>query len=184
MILWDARIDFIKRGMPGPTWFDYVKREQLDVRALADIGVTVVVCKCRPAGRGRFEFDDDTGFDAAVIEVMDAAEENVEDFCAWRLEAPERFATLLGRSGVLGAGMLINPASYFAGQSLRAWQTPLQWLKARGQGFVILNDRTARRCFKTARSRKHAIETDDAEHGYRIASAGGLRQQSIVYWQD
>jgi hypothetical protein len=177
MILIDSRIEFLALAEPGAFWIAYVERERLDVVELAKRDIVLAVAPCKFLIGRRFEWALD-GEQAAIIEMHGADAVTVEDFCAWPLNAPDKCATLLGRCSVLGAAALVNPASWFEGQCLRAWRTPLQWLQAKAEGCVLVDPRHAAESFARVRGE---ILVEDATHAFAIWRASRLPKRMFVY---
>ena len=174
----EARVDFIERADAGLLWLSYVRAEQLDIIQLAQRAIVVAVTHCRFFAPQRFEFSD-AGQLSAVIEVFGPDDETVIDLCAWPLKTPEQFATLLGRAAILGSNALINPASWFADQKLRAWHTPLQWLKAGCSGIVPLEQ--SRRTHRMLGQALGQITCEDRLHCHELWRGSGLRKQVFRY---
>jgi hypothetical protein len=124
---------------------------------------------------GRFEYDQlgETGF---LQVVMAEDEEAPLDVIAWSPYEPDRFGTLLGQAGILGAGNIVNPASFHAGPC-RLWWDPLAWLRASCQGAVILDVKLARAILAKAPGR---LAAEDVNHARELVSSGAVNVRSLV----
>jgi hypothetical protein len=133
----------------------YLRANDLDLRHLACIDLTFCLTAVAFVGT-RFEFVNEDARDAeggAVIEIVAADAETVIDFVAWPTDNPAKFATLLGVADALGEESVENPATYFDGQALRVWRTPLRWLQSGCKGVVVLNSARAPRWLAAAPGR-------------------------------
>lgn len=75
---------------------------------------------------------------SVVIEASDEWGE-VVDLVAWPLTRPDKFATMLGMSAVLGSDAIFNPGTYALDGALQVHRTPLEWLQSNCDGCVILD---------------------------------------------
>jgi hypothetical protein len=100
-----------------------------------------------------------------VIEALGQDAESIVDLCAWPVGSPDRFATCFGAAALLGADRVTNPATYYAGQHLQIYRTPLGWLRAGCAGAVILDPIAARFALSHARG---PIAGEDLEHAKAI----------------
>jgi hypothetical protein len=118
----------------------------------------------------RFDFvEEDSGkpgIPSAIIEVVAADGETSVDLCAWPIGRQDKFATAFGFGGILGAGQIENPATYFGGGKLRAHRTPESWLRAGCVGFVPLDQNS---CARAVSACPGAIVAEDVEHGRELA---------------
>jgi hypothetical protein len=74
------------------------------------------------------------------IPVMDEDGVTPLDVVMFSMREPSRFATMLGLGAVLGAGEVLNPATYWAGQPCRLLRTPLEWLREGIAGCAVVLD--------------------------------------------
>jgi hypothetical protein len=134
------------------------RQMELDMRFL------VKVARIRYLPDARFNFDSN-GVRAFVLPVRDT-DEAVIDLAAWRIDRPDKVARLEGRASCLGEGLLDAPETYFGGRPLHVFRDALGWLRACGQGVVILDRPNAWRRFLNVPS----IAGEDAEHGIELKS--------------
>jgi hypothetical protein len=135
---------FHSQALTEPAWSSrtlaFIRDEVLPMDEIeAHVGVFAAM-SCTFA-YGFFEFNDDSEA-AIVFEVLGDNDESTIDLCAFSLERSNVFGTAIGAATVLGGARVANPATWFAGP-LPIFRTPLNWLKAGGQGAVILNHRQA-----------------------------------------
>jgi hypothetical protein len=167
LALLDARTELYLRADWSPNWAAYVRANQLDIMACYRFCGIIAVTSCAFYGQC-FDFadcDEPDAEPAAVIEVLDQDAETIVDLCAWPLSAPDRFATGFGAAALLGADRVTNAATYYAGQFLQAYRTPLAWLRAGCAGAVILDPIAARFALSRARG---PIAGEDLEHAEQI----------------
>jgi hypothetical protein len=62
------------------------------------------------------------------------------DVVMFSMREPSRFGTMLGLGAVLGAGELMNPATYWGGEPCRLLRTPLDWLREGIAGCAVVLD--------------------------------------------
>jgi hypothetical protein len=69
------------------------------------------------------------------VEALAADGHGVMDLVAWRLEAPDTFATAIREADMLGAWNMVRRG----GRPLHVHRTPQRWLRGGCQGVVVLN---------------------------------------------
>jgi len=119
----------------------YVTENDLDLEEICAKAGVFAVLPLTFAANGLFDFGGTVV--GAVIEVYAENAETTIDLCAWRTDHPQTFATAMGAASVLGSANIANPASWAFDQHLAVHRTPLEWLKAGGQGACILDHRYA-----------------------------------------
>ncbi|MDX6807171.1 hypothetical protein [Terrihabitans rhizophilus] len=132
------------------------RQMELDMRFL----VKVAMIRYQP--EARFNFDGN-GVRAFVLPVRDAYEA-VIDLAAWRIDRPDKVARLEGRASCLGEGLLEAPETYFGGRPLSVYRDAMGWLRAAGQGVVIIDRANAWRRFLEVPS----IAGEDTQHGLEL----------------
>lgn len=140
----------------------YVTKHGINLSAVNRFCGTLVVICCNFIGNGHFVFDDD-GTPAVVIEIYGEDDETTIDLCAWPVEAPENFATMLGADG-LGMARVINSATWAFGSVLHIYRTPLRWLQAGCDGAVVLDHRYVSAWLGQALGSIRAEDIDHARH--------------------
>jgi hypothetical protein len=95
---------------------------------------------------------------------MDEDDSTPLDIVAFSMRDPSRFQTVLGIAAVLGAGELVNPATYWAGSMCLLVRTPLQLLAA-GIEFhaCVIDAKRAKPIFDWASGNVAAADLDHAE---------------------
>lgn len=94
-----------------------------------------------------FDFDK-TGVPALLFAVEEGDKEI--DWVAWQ-PRHGKLACWRAAAFALGQEAIFNPATYFAGFTLRVHRTPLEWLKADRDGIVIVQPRYAHAYLRDAR---------------------------------
>jgi hypothetical protein len=102
--------------------------------------------------------------DCILLPLMDEDAITPLDVVAFSMRDPRRFQTVLGIGAVLGAGELVNPATYWAGSMCSLVRTPLQWLAA-GIEFhaCVIDAKRAKPIFDWAPGNVAAADLDHAE---------------------
>jgi hypothetical protein len=80
--------------------------------------------------------------DCIFLPVMDEDGVTPIDVVAFSMANPARFGTMLGLGGVLGAGEVLNPATYWGGEPCRLLRTPLEWLQEGIESCAVVLDPT------------------------------------------
>jgi hypothetical protein len=136
-----ARAALYERADLTPQWLAYTRAERIDARMCYPHCGLLAATVCAFFS-GRFDFADDNEPDAtaaAVIEVLGEDGATIVDLCGWPLAEPTHFATMFGNAFGLGMDRVGNTATYFVGQHLQFYRTPLRWLQAGCNGAVILD---------------------------------------------
>ena len=177
LALLDARVELYARADWSPDSAAYIRANQIDIVACYRFCGIVAVTPCAFYAR-RFDFahyDEPDAEPAAVIEVIGQDAETVIDLCAWPLNSPDHFASGLGAAALLGTDRVTNPATYYAGQFLQVYRTPLAWLQAGCAGAVILDPIEARFALSHARG---PIAGEDLDHAERISAQHAISRAS------
>jgi hypothetical protein len=126
----------------GPIVAHYLDREGVDHSIACSVAGPIVVQQVRFDRRGIFSFAIDG--DPALVSIVNGEDaETPIDLVAWSAAEPARFGTYFGNAGVLGADLVVNPASYSSTGFLECHRTPLAWLKAACRGCVVLRAKKA-----------------------------------------
>ena len=99
-----------------------------------------------------------------ALPVMDEDWVTPVDVVMFSMANPARFATMLGLGAVLGAGEVMNPATYWGGEACRLLRTPLQWLQEGIAGRAVIVDPLHARALLAWAPRLAAMDFDHAEH--------------------
>jgi hypothetical protein len=87
------------------------------------------------------------------------------DVALFSMANPARFDTLLNLGVVLGAGEVMNPATYWGGEPCRLVRTPLEWLREGIAGCaVVLDPPHAKPILDWAPGNLAAMDVDHADH--------------------
>jgi hypothetical protein len=163
-----ARAELNWRGDPTVDWLDFIRNNALDVPTVWRFAGVLAVTHCVFYDHRRFDFADPAEREtkpAAVIEAHGDDAETVIDLVAWPLDAPGRFGSLFGDAMLLGVDRVGNPATYFGGQHLQLYRTPLAWLQAGCAGAVIIDPHGARFVLRRALG---PIAGEDLDHARAI----------------
>jgi len=91
---------------------------------------------------------------------------------------PACFDTMLGRGAILGAGEVLNPATYWGGEPCRLFRTPLEWLKEGAEGCaVILDPLRAKPILEWAPGNLGAMDVD---HANQLIAMGVVPERIVV----
>ena len=175
-----ARAELVARGEPHQWWLDYVRANALDVPTVARFAGLIAITSCIFFDHGRFDFvlpKDREAEPAAVIEALGVDAATCIDLVAWPMHAPERFASLFGDALLLGIDRVGNPASYFGGDPLQLFKTPLAWLQAGCRGAVILDPYGAPLVLRGALGR---IAGEDIPHARQIQKLTHLPLRQVL----
>lgn len=109
--------------------------------AIASIGAKQApfgVARCDMRGKQFFEPTiEPYGIDAVVMPVME--EGSVSDIIAWRTTAPDAWLWRSGDGWALGIDEIASPSLWDGYREITLHATPLDWLRAGGDGAVILD---------------------------------------------
>ncbi len=105
---------------------------------------------------------------AVVIEVLDTDGETVIDLAAWPIGAPERILTMFGCAPALGIAAAANPATYILDWPLPVLRSGLDWLKADGRAFVILDQAEGPRQLRDVIERGHRVAAQGVPHAIEL----------------
>ena len=180
LALMAARAELVARGDPHEWWLDYIRSERLDVPTVARFAGMIAVTACVFYDHGRFDFvlpKDREAEPAAVIEALGADAATPIDLIAWPLHAPDRFASLFGDALLLGIDRVGNAATYFAGQPLQLFKTPLAWLQARCRGAVIIEPYGGSEVLQRALGR---VAGEDIAHARTIQKLTRLPPRQVL----
>ena len=137
-----ARAELVARGDPHQWWLDYIRSERLDVPTVARFAGMIAVTACVFYDHGRSISclpKEREAEPAAVIQVLGYRCRHAHR--PGGLAAGTRriaSASLFGDVLLLGIDRVGNAATYFAGQPLQLFKTPLAWLQAGCRGAVIV----------------------------------------------
>jgi hypothetical protein len=93
----------------------YVAVHGIDLAAINAYAGLITITNCQLYGNGLFDLADEGGDASVVIEVLGEDDETVIDLCAWPLNTPNAFGTMLG-CDALGMARVVNPATWAFGQ--------------------------------------------------------------------
>ena len=175
-----ARAELISRAEPTLDWLDCIRNNAIDLPTVCRFAGLIAVTHCVFFNHHRFDFADPAEREAqpaAVIEALGDDGETVIDLLAWPIDAPSRFGSLFGDVSMLGAERVDNPASYYAGQHLQIYKTPLRWLQAGCAGAVIVDPHGARIALRRAVG---PIAGEDIDHARAIQKLTRLPPQRVL----
>ena len=118
----------------------YMREQSIDLAEAEACAGLLTVNAIRPRSDGGFNFDE-RGIEGAVIEVLGEDAETITDLVGWPTASPHRWRRWAGTAGALGTAAAVNASTYFGGQPLRIYRTPLRWLQAGGVGFCPLDQK-------------------------------------------
>lgn len=175
-----ARAELCRRGEPHIDWLDYVRNSAIDIPTVARFGGLIAVTHCIFFDHGQFDFADPAEREAeaaAVIEALGDDGATVIDLVAWAIGEPGRFASLFGDVSVLGADRVGNPASYFGGQHLQIYKSPLRWLQAGCNGAVVIDPHGARIVLRRAGG---PIAGEDIQHARALQKLSHIPASRVL----
>jgi hypothetical protein len=115
--------------------------------------------------------------DCIFLPLMDEDNQTPLDVVTFSMRDPGRFQTVLGIGAVLGAGELMNPATYWAGGMCRLVRTPLQWLQSDIEFHAcILDHKRAKPIFDWMPGSATAMDLDHAEE---LLAAGVIDEKRL-----
>ena len=159
-----ARAEFLHRAEWTPDTAAYVSANGIDLDALNRHAGVIALMRCHFFGNGSFILDEEEGKPAAVIEVYAEDDETTVDLCAWQVDKPDTFATMLG-ADALGMAQVTNVATWALGGVLNVHRTPLRWLQAGCQGCCVLDHRYVPVWLGGVPG---AIQAEDVEHARQL----------------
>lgn len=158
------RADFYDRAMPSPASIAYVRTHGIDTHLVAGFCGCIAVLPIEILPNKRFDFADESGTDAVIIEAYGRDGETCADLIAWPIDRPGTVLTACGRASMVGLWNVHNPGSYYLGKPLAIHRTPLDWLKTGCVGAAVVTPRLAAWDLLEApgtiagRDRQHAIQ--------------------------
>ena len=158
------RRELYASGEWTPEALAYTRRHRLDLPTIQAHAGIFAVCLCRfyggDNGEGLFQFDAD-GVPAALVEALAADGHSVLDLVAWRLDAPDTYATAIHNADMLGAWHMLCRG----GRPLHVHRTPINWLRAGCEGCVVLNPDWGDHWLQTAGG---PFIAEDVHHGRKL----------------
>lgn len=114
----------------------------------------------------RFDLTEDgeEGAETALILAVRDVRERVVDLAAFKLTAPAMISTWEGHAAFLGQGLIDNPAATRYGP-LRAFPDALAWLRAAGDGVVVIDPG---RAWRLLLDHGTPLEATDHAHARRL----------------
>jgi hypothetical protein len=142
---------------PDPRMYSCLRSAGVDLdHCINLLGGAIALCEWSIAGPKE---------NCIVLPVMDEDWVTPVDVVMFSMANPARFATMLGLGAVLGAGEVMNPATYWGGQPCRLVRTPLEWLRERIEGCaVVLDPPHAKRILRWAPGDFAAVDVNHADH--------------------
>jgi hypothetical protein len=175
-----ARTELNRRAEPTVDWLDYIRNTGIDVPTVRRFAGVLAVTYCIFYDHRRFDFADPGEREAepaAVIAALGDDAETVIDLVAWPIAEPDRFASLFSDVAVLGADRVANAASYFGGQHLQLYKTPLRWLQAGCNGAVVIDPHGGRFVLRRALG---PVAGEDIDHARAIQKLSRLPPGRIL----
>jgi hypothetical protein len=129
----------------------------------------------KPTGAGRFEFSRCRPADDAVSAVIIPAFDEwgyLADLTAWHPKT-SAVASWLGRVGLLGQDMLFAPRF---GDPIVVHETPLEWLRFKRTGVVIVDPRRAAPLLRAA----EPLATSSVQQGERLRKMLAVRPARVL----
>jgi hypothetical protein len=160
----------VKIAEPNPKLYGYLRDSDVDLNHVINLlDGAIALCEWR-IGSGPKE-------NCIFLPLMDEDAITPLDIVAFSMRDPSRFQTVLGIGAVLGAGELLNPASYWAGGMCHLVRTPLQWMAA-GIEFhaCVLDAKRAKPLFDWCPGNIAAMDLDHAEE---LLAAGVIDEKRL-----
>jgi hypothetical protein len=139
---------------PDVKLYDYLRAQGVDVNHVINLLDGALACR-EWSIAGQEE-------ECIFLPLMDEGGRPL-DVVMFSMANPTSFDTMLRLGAVLGAGEVINPATYSAGEPCRLFRTPLEWLQNGIEGCaVILDSMRAKRILDWAPGDLGAMDLDHA----------------------
>jgi hypothetical protein len=155
---------------PNPKLYAFLRKKRVDLNhAFNLLGGAIALC--------RHSFSGPNGLkeDCIFLPVMEEDGVTPLDVAMFSMANPTRFGTMLGLGAILGAGEVLNPATYWADQPCRLLRTPLQWLAEGIEGCgVILDPAHAKPILNWAPGSLAAM---DDRHADELVDMGAVRRE-------
>jgi hypothetical protein len=146
----------LETAEPSPRLWSFLRQNGVDcLHVFSLLDGAVALRECIISGQKE---------DCILLPLTDEDAITPLDIVAFSMRDPSRFQTVLGIGAVLGAGELVNPASYWAGGMCHLVRTPLQWMAA-GIEFhaCVLDAKRAKPLFDWCPGNIAAMDLDHAE---------------------
>jgi hypothetical protein len=156
---------------PNPKLYGYLRDSDVDLNHVINLlDGAIALCEWR-IGSGPKE-------DCIFLPVMDEDGVTPLDVVMFSMANPACFDTMLGLGAVLGAGEVLNPATYWANQPCRLLRTPLEWLQEGIESCaVILDPSLAQPILAWAPGNLAAM---DEEHADKLVDLGAVDPGRLV----
>jgi hypothetical protein len=122
----------IETAEPDQKLYSFLRQHGVDLNHAINL-LDGAIARCEWSVRGPTE-------DCIAIPVFDDDGMTPTDVTVFSMRDPSRFGTMLGLGAVLGAGEMMNPATYWNNQPCRLLRTPLDWLREGIAGCAVLLD--------------------------------------------
>jgi hypothetical protein len=109
---------------PNPKLYGFLRDNGVDLNHVVNL-LQGAIAICRHS----FSGSNGPKEDCILLPVMDEDGITPMDVVAFSMANPVRFGTILGSGGILGAGEVLSPATYWGGEPCRLLRTPLEWLQ-------------------------------------------------------
>jgi hypothetical protein len=161
--------DLLQTAEPSALLWTFLRQNGVDCLHIFNLLGGAVALRQWDFGRGKE--------DAVLIPCMDEDGVTPRDVVAFSLANPARFTTVLGIDAMLGAGEVMNPASYWAGSMCSLVRTPLQWLAA-GIEFhaCVIDAKRAKPIFDWAPGN---VATADLDHAEELLATGVIDEKRL-----
>jgi hypothetical protein len=156
---------------PNQKLYSYLREKGVDLNHVINLlDGAIALCEWR-IGSGPKE-------DCIAIPVMDEDGITPLDVVMFSMGDPGQFGTMLGLGAALGAGEVMNPATYSDGDPCRLLRTPLDWLREGIEGCaVILNAERAKSMLAWAPG---ALAAMDEAHANELVDMGIVDPKRLV----
>jgi hypothetical protein len=158
---------------PNPKLYSFLRDNGVGLNHVVNLlHGAIAIC------RHSFSGPDGPKEDCIFLPVMDEDEVTPLDAVMFSMREPSRFKTMLGLGGVLGAGEVLNPATYWGSEPCRLLRTPLEWLREGIAGCaVILDPSLAKPILDWALGN---VAAQDEEHADELVVMGVVDPERLV----
>jgi hypothetical protein len=118
---------------PNQKLYGYLRNNGVDLNHIINL-LEGAIALCE------WSIDSGSKENCIAIPVMEEDGITPLDLVIFSMRKPSRFRTMLGLGTILGAGEIVNPATYWNGEPCRLLRTPLEWMREGIEGCAVILD--------------------------------------------